>query len=158
MRAAGNFWRGTLQNGTTQMINKCYKPKRKQWICAWCIAIRGHMYVPCHATLSQSMDVYGWMGRMDGCCVEIYFSDIFITDERTIKWTKKKNAYRMWMTRRLSLEWISSTDWFHLYDFDSLCRFFRSTYEMVVLAGIQKRAVRSTTVTAIFFCLCVVFS
>lgn len=90
MRAAGNFWRGTLQNGTTQMINKCYKPKRKQWICAWCIAIRGHMYVPCHATLSQSMDVYGWMGRMDGCCVEIYFSDIFITDERTIKWTKKK--------------------------------------------------------------------
>lgn len=61
---------------------------------------------------------------------------------------KKASLYLMWITRsRLSLGWIKSNELFHLYSFDSLRLFLRSTYEIVVLAGIQKRAVNKTTDT-----------
>lgn len=52
------------------------------------------------------------------------------------------------MTRRcLSLGWIKSNELFHLYSFESLRLFLRSTYDIVVLAGIQNSAVNKTTDT-----------
>lgn len=58
-----------------------------------------------------------------------------------------RETNRMWMTRLRSLGCIKSNDWFHLYSLASLRRFLRSTYEIVVLAGIQKSAVSKTTDT-----------
>lgn len=54
----------------------------------------------------------------------------------------------MWMTRRRSLGWIRSSVWLHCCSFISFRRFLRSKNEMMQLAGIQKIAVNTTTVTA----------
>lgn len=57
--------------------------------------------------------------------------------------------YLICITRRRSLEWIKSNVWLHCWSFISCRRFFRSKNEMIQLAGIQKRAVITTTVTRI---------
>lgn len=124
------------------MINKCFKPKRNNeedepHHGSWYAWTERRAQPLCTSVLGM----YGCMDEwMDGC--------MHGNGMCCILWGLEKGIqYRMWMTRRFSLEWISSSDWFHLYAFDSLRRFFRSTYEMVVLAGIQNSAVRRTTVT-----------
>lgn len=53
----------------------------------------------------------------------------------------------MWITRRRSLEWIRSGDWLHCSSLSSSRRWRRSKNVIKQLAGIQKMAVSTTTVT-----------
>lgn len=68
----------------------------------------------------------------------------------------------MWMTRRRSLGWMRSSVWLHCCSFSSRRRFLRSKKDIMQLAGIQKMAVNTTTVTTYRnmgweWCICIIF-